>query len=922
VSNCDGVELFLPLLVHEGANFMSATVDEAIHPVFTAKDGQLWLGTGEDGREPGPIAVDPPLAHGSMIAQCSQIDGSAPGSTRLSLVVRNSDTSTVYTALIADVQRVSGTRTIDARLLKPVLSSAAPVTKLSAVADGAFVSTGDGALQYVDTSGAAPVVHTLVSAPPAAHMLLSAAPGPAATSSSGPMDDILAAKDGIAQFLTNLVNELPKIVQAVEQKVGQELLTAFGSDIKAAQAALGEVFNKPLASLIQQNPQPPQSNNALAAVTASPGEPAEFAVRRLFVSKLDLNQILNPYSRHALSMEVPAPGPVAADAGGSDPLEALGKLFEPLKEMLNGANTQNLLAMGAEDLIEAISGSKSISDVLNDFFGIFKIDDTMNAFHSILSGGQCSTLVGQVTLSDYLNKPVENAFFTALYDHYYPGKPFTLLDFGAFMGALFGYVAFAAQGKSDTFHTVFSDQQSLNELTGAPAKLVQAISGASAPLAVMMSATRGAEAERMALAADGDDTPPDWRIGVASAFSGLMTLVVGAVGAVSFGTGLLASPMVAGVAAGAFQCLGGIIQNGDTRDAKWDLLGGFAGGFTGAFLSTVIGNRLFASWAQNGATPTDRIQKLKLIMIGFTLTLGGGGGAIVSSLLKNYMKSKTLVFNDPLALTTGAIGGLGGGAMGCGLHFMGGISGSKCLPVALSQADANTIGLPAIVAIPPPGLNNVAALPVQNPAFPPAFAAAPNTAMGIYRTAFADGAAVPPSGRSIAFVTWDEFTRMDGPAALPTRPTDYYGQRQKLFWLEAAPPIPPGNNPPAAARRADLVIGVHGIGRYVFPCITHRMPGANNVDFTRPMYKDDFVAFLAADAWITGFLNPIRANRSPIIKLAVCFSALPLGCCSLSQELATELQATVYGGRPPVYPWLSNNVPRVPGMGGWIRYDP
>ena len=591
-------------------------------------------------------------------------------------------------------------------------------------------------------------------------------------------------------------------------------------------------------------------------------------------------------------------------------MESLGKLFAPLTGMLNGPNKDALLAMGAEDLIEAISGTKSISDVLNDFFGIFKIDDTMNAFNSILSGGQCSTLLGQVPLSDYLSKPVDNAFFTALYKHYYPDKPFTTLDLVALMSALFGYVAFAAQGKSDTFHNVFSDQQSLNELTGAPAKLVQAISGTSAPLEAMMSATRGAEAERFSLAAVGD-APPDWRIGVASAFSGLMTLVFGAFGAVSFGTGLIASPMVAGVAGGAFQCLGGIIQNGDTRDAKWDLLGGFAGSFTGAFLSTVIGNRLFASWAQNGTTPTARLQKLKLIMIGFTLTLGGGG-AIVSSLLKNYMKSKTLVFNDPLALTTGAIGGLGGGAMGCGLHFMGGISGSKCLPVTLDRVTANGLQMSAITPA-LPVLNNGAALPGQNvPAFPPAL---PNAALGVFRTELNQPGVTPNSGRSLAYVTVQEFIDMDGPPG----PTKYINQRHKLFWLEAGPL----GAAPAATRIADLVIGVHGVGRHVFPALTHRDPaGGPQVDFTRPMYKDEFVEFVAADGWVAAWLANIN-GRLPIIKLAVCFSAFPIGCCSVSQALATRLNATVYGGRPVVYPWLDNGAnPRVPGLGGWIRYDP
>ena len=217
-----------------------------------------------------------------------------------------------------------------------------------------------------------------------------------------------------------------------------------------------------------------------------------------------------------------------------------------------------------------------------------------------------------------------------------------------------------------------------------------------------------------------------------------------------------------------FQCLGGIIQNGDTRDAKADLLGGFFGALTGAFLATVVGNRLFANWAQDGATPTARIQKLKFIMIGFTLTLGGGGGAIVSSLMKNLVKSGKLVFDDALALTTGAIGGAVGGAMGCGLHL--GFSGSNCLPVAMSQLDAAAIEMPAIVSAnlnanpaAVPVLSNISPRPWRNLAFPPVPAAGnpPAARMGVYRVQFADNTVVPALGQSIAFVTMGEFRNMD-----------------------------------------------------------------------------------------------------------------------------------------------------------------
>jgi len=245
--------------------------------------------------------------------------------------------------------------------------------------------------------------------------------------------------------------------------------------------------------------------------------------------------------------------------------------------------------------------------------------------------------------------------------------------------------------------------------------------------------------------------------------------------------------------------------------------------------------------------------------------------------------------------------------MVCALHFMGGISGSSCLPVPLTQAEANNIEASPIFP-PQPVLNNAAALPGAAAGWLPAL---PNVAMGVYTTGFNDGAAVPQTGRSIALVKNDEFLLMDG---------SYAGHRERLFWLESGGALPVA---PAVNRRADLVIGVHAIGRYVFANLTHAGP----VDFTRPMYKTDFANFLLGHPWVNPYLNNIRLGvgvpaRSPIIKLLVCFSALPICCFSLGQELATTLNATVYGGRPPVFPYLDiAGNPEVPWF-GWVKYTP
>jgi hypothetical protein len=274
---------------------MSATVVKPSQPVFIARDGQLWLGDDPQGIEPVALNIASLLRQGRKIVECDQAPDLQPPSIRLCITVANDDSHDVFTALIPDVQQVLETGAISLRLFKLVLSSATPISKISAIRDGVFVSAKDGALYYGDAAGPSPKVHTLVGA----------APESPAASPSGPMADIVAAKDGIATLLSNLVDALPKMVAAVERRVGQELLDAFAADIKAQQKNLGSVFNQPLSSLIQKGPQA-SPNSALAAVSASPGEPAEHAVRRLFVSKLELGRYLNPFSTHQVTAEIPA----------------------------------------------------------------------------------------------------------------------------------------------------------------------------------------------------------------------------------------------------------------------------------------------------------------------------------------------------------------------------------------------------------------------------------------------------------------------------------------------------------------------------------------------------------------------------------------------------------------------------------------
>ncbi|MGC5698864.1 hypothetical protein J4P02_01540 [Pseudomonas sp. NFXW11] len=865
--------------------------DETSEYLFNSQDGLLWLQSLALARPAIRIRLEP---GNPQVVSCTQAPGPVAGTLHLCLVVIDGQQHKLLHAQVQDSQQLLATQTLRLKRFRTLISCTMPISQVSHTGDGVLVSTHDQALHYVqlDTPRIQPLQLT------------------ASAAGNDPLSEVIAAKNAIATFLDNLCDQLPNMVAAVAEVASEKVLDALGAQIKTQQQNLDKVFDKPLTHFIAQHNQSPSTAaavNLLSSPANGPGDGPE--LRRLLLRQLNVQGFFNPFSpsqAQALSMPVLN---LRASGTDPDPFEALGKLFAPFANLLNAKQLVSLTEMGVSDLLQAVSGSKPFSSVISDFFQLFKVDEAMTALHGVFGSGQLAALVGQLGLKSYLQQPVQNAFFIALYKHYFPGKTFTLGDLIAFVGALLGFVAFEVQGKGDEFQAVFSDPPSLTQFTTAPATLVDLIRGNSPHAALMLaSLPANAVASDLALAA----APPAWRVGVASALSGVTTLIIGIAGVLSFGTGLIASPMVGGVAAGVSQGLFGMLQNLSADEVQWDLLSGFAGAFSGAFISTLIGNKLFASWAQNGPTPSARIQKLRLIMLGSVLTLGAGGGAVVAALVKNYAKTGQLDFDDPLALVSGAIGGLGGGAMGCGLQFMGGLSGGACLPVPLSLAEANLHAMNGLAAALPAVMSNATPLPLPNPGLPVAL---PGWSMAVYATQFNDPAALPANGLSLALVKWTEFRDMDN---------GYNTMRERLFWLEHATGAPPAPAP-AADRRADLVLGVHGIGRYVFPALTHFDATGARVDFSRPMAKGDFARFLAAQPYLAAHLNNIRTNqgRAPIVKLMICFSALPLGCCSLGQELATQLNATVYAGRPPVYPWLdAAHFPRVPGWGGWIKYTP
>ncbi|MEL7249018.1 MAG: hypothetical protein AAFO03_11385 [Bacteroidota bacterium] len=850
---------------------------------FFVQGGELWLELTHKRVEAKKIELVSRQLGEAKVSSCTQSPGEG-NAIKLSIVLHFDGRNKTYHFVVQDPAGLLESPQIRLRASQHVLSNDVPVNKITHSNDGLFVSTQNGDAFYVQSSTGRAEVTML-------------------KSNNGPLDDILAAKAGIVTFLDNFATELPNIAGAVEKKVVKTVLDKFGNQIKAVETELKTLFDKSLSDLISNSNDEQSSQKLMANFSAATskkkenGNSSRQAVHALLLKKIDVGRYLNGFAYPPMiTSAVPVTGVKTSD--GSDPIDKLGKLFEPFASLLNAATLVKLTGMAADDLLKVLSGSQPFSSLVEDFFKLFKVDEIMAQLNTVLSGGQVSKLLGEIGLKAYLDAPINNDFFQAFYEHFFPGKKCTVLDLIAFLMAIVAFTTTEILGKENDFHDTFNKPQNLAALTGLPADLIKIIGGTSAAAPLAFFAVPQAA-----------DTSSGAEIAyevIGSVGAVLLTLTIGVAGVFSYGTGLIASSVVGGVAGAIGQTVGGLGFKRSLVDTGANLAGGFIGGFAGSFVATLVGNKLFGIWAQKGATPTARLKYLRMIMAGSAITLGGGGGGVISSVIKTKIETGQVKFNDVISLTAGITAGLGGGAMGCGLHFMGALSGSSCLPVPISTADATARRMVAIAPAAPAVMNNASPIPLPVGHFPVPL---PGYSMGVYPTIFDDHGAVPSRGMSFALVQNDEFTRMDN---------SYGVNRQKLFWLEAgaAGAAPPAN------QQVDMIIGVHGIGRYVFPCFVHERPnGGLPVNFSRPFYKDDFAAFVNADAQIQAFFRTI-AGRLPRIKLAVCFSALPIGCCSLGQKLATTLNAEVYAGRPPVIPYLNNGNPVVPGWGGWVKYTP
>ena len=687
---------------------------------FSIQSNAVWL-TSANAPEAGRM-IDVVLNRtgDAKLLKCIQSSGNG-NSIRLSLVADIGGKNATYHCVVHDPGRLLQTAKLRFNATHQALSTASKIVNVTHCEDGLFASTEAGDAFFVQTSTGRPEA-----------TMLRAGVG-AARDSSGPLDDILAAKAGLATFLGNLADELPNIAAAVEKKVSKSVLSAFGAQISAVQADLDSLFDKPLTDFIAQNKTGKSATAFMAGMSdASKGagaaqRPSRQAIHTLLAQKINIGRYLDVFSPAAMAATIAAATApvrsVSSTGAAADPLDTLGKLFAPLANTLEAKTLVKLTGMAADDLIKTLSGTQPFSSVIDDFFSLFKVDNIMDLLNSILSGGQVSTLLGQITIKSYLDTPISNDFFQAFYQHFFPGQTFTARDLIAFGMAIVAFSVAEIQGKESEFHDAFAVPANLAAITGLPAKLVTIIGGTSKTPLMAMAAPRMRASRDLALGATlgASEADSDGSEAGGAVVAVILTLAVGIAGVFQYGTGLIASSVVGGVAGAIGQTIGGLVVKQTLEDASANMLAGFVGGFSGAFVATLLGNTAFGTWAQNGTTPTARINYLKMIMAGSAIALGGG-----------------------------------------------------------------------------------------------------------------------------------------------------------------AP-----------------------------------------VEFSRPFYKDDFADFVNLDTSVMNFLQTVRTrDRMPRIKLAVCFSALPFGCCSLGQKLATKLNAEVYAGRPPVLPWLVNDNPAVPGFGGWIKYTP
>lgn len=923
--------------------------------LFFTETGNLYLKQAND------IAIRIDLPHLLGIEQkvtaCTQLKDNNSGLILLSFSISDKGKNELYVSNALDINKVMDNKKLDINILRRVFVSNVPICKLSMDSKGIFISSNDGELHYCQITKAAAEAFTLIKSNNINTVPRGLAANAVGSSGSEPFDEIIAAKDVFATFISNMVTSVPQIVEAVEDKVikeGKELFNKLGNEIKTQQQNIEDAFNKPLSYFLQQhaNNTPVNTNNINGSVMAffSPSPTVSNTnnddsnqMRRFLFKKLELTKGLDVFATSSMPPSISVRNfaqPTAVttnDQGSDDVVEQLGLLFEKFYTLLDPSKADGLINIDFNKLLDCISGDKPFSSIISDCFNAFKIDDAMNAFFDVLSKGTIHSMLDQMKLADSLKEPIDNGFFETLYKHYFPDKEFNMLELTAFAISILAYVILAAQGKTKEFSDLFANKDYVQHFVGIPENLVKALGGSVNNNRLRLRAAASAPAGA-----------PKWVQELcAGLFSTVLTLWVGVNGVFNFGTGFIASPLTGGFAASIGLCLGGGVHR-DFDFTQWkevvsDLVAGFVGGFAGAFVGGGITRMIAYFWAKNGQLPDARLRKLQMMGIGSSFVFGGGGGAITAVVIKNLIIKGKVDFSDFdwnwVVLTAGAVGGLGGGFMGSGSHFAPPITSGTCLPVPVSLAETQAPGftqpvingaiahLNAATPLPPLNFPAYAAPPGPNPAF-----------MGVYKTELDFGGGV--TRRSIALVKSREFTDMDNTYNL----AGGVDMRECLFWLYPGGPLG-GNVPVGMDGMADLVIGVHGVGRYVFPCISYMTGAGTTADFSRVMTADAFADFLANDGWVTGFLQNIRGvaasirpitGRSPIIKVSICFSALPPGCCSIGKILTKRLDAITYTGRPGVIPWLVNNQPVVPASGTflekilltrtwnpkWIKYTP
>jgi hypothetical protein len=783
--------------------------------------------------------------------------------------------NTIYLAKIetSKIETIYKQKSLNTKELLEVHQSNSTVTKLTSHTDGVFISSQDGSSHYCQIE---PTINTIPIALSENHI------------SNQEFDNIIKAKNVFSKILVSLTDSIPNVFNDVEKEIikkGKTLFEPLKDNIREQKEHLNKIFDKPLSEILKQfnNESSIEQNN----IENLFNKPSDTNIRTTLLQKSQFDQILTQTSAYT-SSNISSTNTINKHSTKDN----FSDLFEDFSSVINESALKKLLNMDMPTLLQYISGNKPFSKIVDDIFDTIDTDKAIDNLFDIFQTNKLSQMINSMNPKSFLEQKVSNNFFETLYKHYFPNEEFTYLELISFTASIAAYTIFEAQGKHEEFIDAISDDSSIEDIINQIQHITQKAQDNNGDINTQLLIDTNSIEASTALKAI---------VSMVSTFS------IGTFCAVSYGTGLITSSTSAGVALAISIVLTNTLlnKNDDYIGVIDAIVANFINSFITAFITvflgtlicTMLGILIYYIHLVKSRTPISRLTPMKLSI----LALGLLGGLGISKYLTPKLKNLDNSSNEDYILTiTLAI--VGGTFMGTGLHFLGFISGTTCLPLRIDQdkivgqnIPEDTITRHQIKSQNIEEIVNTNDQNLQNINY--ANMNENITYIHIFKTTLAleDN----PKRYSMSFVKQQDFVEMDN---------SYRGNRELLFSLgQAELPL------------ANIVIGVHGIGGHVFPNLVYVHNG-NTIEYTRPMSTKEFTRFLTEDDWFQAAIRDITGM--PVIKLLVCFSALPkFSNSSLGKSLAKTFNANVYAGNFAVYPWLNNNQVAIP-PGGWVHFEP